>query len=78
MTLAFFGWADKNSQHFAYRYNVYKMTLNGEGKLQEDERPIQSGNFTLFDETDVAEFKLPAPGMYSILGEVIDFADNVR
>ena len=78
MSLLFLGWADRDSGLQEYRYKVYRMALKGGNKLQEDEKPIISGTLSLFDKETESNFTLPSPGMYSIVGQVVDFASNVR
>ena len=77
MSLFFRGWSDEDSGISEYRYKVYKMTNNGENKLQENEQPIITHSNISASEAQHS-FTLNAPGMYSIIGEVVDGASNVR
>jgi len=75
--LFFRGWSDKDSDISEYRYKVYEVTSNGEGVLQENEKPIMTQS-SISVELAQDNFNLPHPGMFSIIGEVVDTASNIR
>ncbi|KAK2141127.1 hypothetical protein LSH36_1156g00052 [Paralvinella palmiformis] len=77
VNLFFRGWSDKDSDISEYRYKVYEVTSNGEGVLQENEKPIMTQS-SISVELAQDNFNLPHPGMFSIIGEVVDTASNIR
>ena len=72
------GWNDTDSGLRGFTYNVYLLVLNAEGKLNNGSGPVLSNGYDLFTDQFSSSFKLPEPGMYSVVAGIHDFANNTR
>jgi hypothetical protein len=54
------------------------MRPNAEGNLQNDSIPVLTKAYDLFSDDYSSNFTLPSPGLYAIIGQVHDFANNSR
>ena len=78
MNIAFAGWNDTDAGLRGYAYSVHPMVLTSQNKLQHEFTSIINKGYDLFSDDDSSNFTLPAPGMYAIIAQVHDFANNTR
>ncbi|XP_033124572.1 uncharacterized protein LOC117122905, partial [Anneissia japonica] len=68
------GWTDPDSGINRYKYEIRKMSVQSDGKLEE----VLTGDPVAIGETNGGTQLLPHPGLYSVVLEVFDVAGNVQ
>ncbi|KAK6166293.1 hypothetical protein SNE40_023024 [Patella caerulea] len=72
------GWEDQPSGVFRYSWEIFRLEANDNGELHEPHplSPIVISHVDHADHTDYPTYSLTAPGLYSIILEVSDVANN--